>query len=155
MKIYSAQLRLVPLVVAMIASGCAASLPTSQMEAARSSIRNAERANAGLYAPELLSSATDKMAKADVLMNAKRNKRAKRLIELAEAEALLAEAVSEAAHSEAAISSLKDAQPASTPKIAAALGRAAGAKTSMPMPTVGEPAPAASQPVVYTNKFDE
>lgn len=133
MKTYSAHLRLLPLVVALIGSGCAGALPTLEMEAARSSIRDAERANALQYAPELFKSATDRVAKAEVLMQSNRNHRARRLIELADAEAQLAEAISDAEHSEASINSLQSVQPVAAPQAAAGAART----------------------VVYTNAIDE
>ncbi len=141
MKKYSAPLRLVPLAIALVCSGCAGALPTLELESARSSIRNAERANAQQYAPELFNRATDRIAKAEVLMESNRNQRARRLIELADAEAQLAEAISEAEHSEAAIESLANTLPVSAPAAAAALA--------------APPAESAPRTVVYTNNIDE
>ncbi len=138
MKKYSAHLRLVPLAVALVSGGCAGALPTIELESARSSIRSAERANAQQYAPELFSSATDRIAKAEVLMESNRNRRARRLIELADAEAQLAEAISEAEHSEAAIDSLSQASPIAAPQAA-----------------LGPQTDSAPKTVVYTNKIDE
>ena len=139
MKKYSAHLRLASLVAALVCGGCAGALPTLELEAARSSIRNAERANAPQYAPELFNSATGRIAKAEVLMASNRNQRARHLIELADAEAQLAEAISEAEHSEAAIKSLVNAMPVSAPQAALA----------------APPAEKTPSTVVYTNNIDE
>ena len=69
----------------------------------------------------------------------KANQRARHLIELADAEAQLAEAISEAEHSEAAIKSLVNAMPVSEPQAALA----------------APPAEKTPSTVVYTNNIDE
>lgn len=110
--------RLLPVAaITVLLSACTA-VPNVQLEAARSSIQNAQRAGADQHAPELFQTATERLSRAEKLMQKRRYERATRLLEMAEAEARLAEAASEASKTEASIafiqSSGSHAQPSVT-----------------------------------------
>ncbi len=85
--------------VILLASACASTplAPTRSLDAARTAVSNAEKTEAGRYAPSELSEAREKLAAADVAAARENMRLAERLSDEARVEAELAAAKTDAA----------------------------------------------------------
>ena len=90
-----------------ILSACAAPKPAANLDHAESAIRAARVAGADTYAPNEIAAADSNFSKAQTLIRNNRVNRARKLLELATAQADLATAISEADHAENALATLE------------------------------------------------
>lgn len=81
----------------LILAGCASAPPKEELSQAETAIQDADRAGASQYEPQLLSSAREKLSRANKNMADEENDEARRMAEEALAEAVLASAKAEAA----------------------------------------------------------
>lgn len=81
----------------LILTGCASAPPKEELSQAEIAIQDAERAGASQYEPQLLSSAREKLNRANKDVADEENDEARRMAEEALAEAVLASAKAEAA----------------------------------------------------------
>ena len=97
----------VAIVLCGLLSACAAPMPGANLDHAESSIRAARIAGADTYAPNEIAAADTNFRKAQTLIGGNRANRARKLLELATAQADLAAAISEAEHAENALATLE------------------------------------------------
>lgn len=83
--------------VLLFLTACASEPPKETLSKAETAIQDADRAGASQYEPELLSSARTKLSRANKDVDAEDNDQARRMAEEAIAEAVLANAKTEAA----------------------------------------------------------
>jgi hypothetical protein len=88
-------------------SACAVPKPGANLNHAESAIRAARVAGADTYAPDEIAAADSNFRKAQTLIGSNRANRARKLLELATAQADLAAAISEAEHAESALATLE------------------------------------------------
>ncbi|MGZ8907606.1 MAG: DUF4398 domain-containing protein, partial [Methylobacter sp.] len=81
----------------LILAGCASAPPKEELSQAETAIQDADRAGASQYEPQLLSSAREKLSRANKDMADEENDEARRMAKEALAEAVLASAKAEAA----------------------------------------------------------
>lgn len=93
----------------LLMSACAAPKPGAYLDVAGNSVRAAEIAGADTYAPQELFVAEQHIQRARLLIANNRQDRARKLLQLAIAQADLARAISEAEHAEAAMRQLQSA----------------------------------------------
>ena len=97
----------VALALCGIITACAAPKPGANLDHAESAIRAARIAGADTYAPNEIAAADSNFRKAQILVGNNRANRARKLLELATAQADLATAISEAEHAENALATLE------------------------------------------------
>ena len=95
------------IVLCGILSACAVPKPGANLNHAESAIRAARVAGADTYAPDEIAAADSNFRKEQTLIGNNRANRARKLLELATAQADLAIAISEAEHAENALMTLE------------------------------------------------